>query len=431
MAYFPVSAIEVKCWGHKVGVLAPHPQRSFYVFEYYPEFRNSGIELAPLTVPLSQSGSQYYPHLSAETFHRLPAFIADSLPDSFGNHLIDAWMARQGVAKNEITVLDRLAYMGSRGMGALEFEPAIARAAEKSSALEMKDLVEAARRSLEMDAREFDAETDKAIAQLIQVGTSAGGAKAKAVVGYNQKTGSLVSGQFKLPQGYEAWLIKINTSENEVMDYGRIEYAYYLMATACGISMAESQLFEAAGRMHFMTKRFDRKAGNEKLHMQTLCAMNELDYNQLATHDYVQFFSTIESLELGYAALDEGFDRMVFNVCAANNDDHTKNQSFLLEEGSSWQLAPAYDLMHASIPGNAWIEQHLMGVGGKFHGINRQDLRNMGRRFGVSDLEERISRVAETVADWPHYAKQAGLSSSETERVYKDITQRLALIKGK
>lgn len=430
MSYDPISAIEVLCWGHKVGVLAPHPQRDVYVFEYYPEFLKSGIELAPITLPLSKSTPALFPFLSKETFHGLPSFIADSLPDSFGNILINTWMQRQGLRRNEISVLDRLAYMGSRAMGALEFRPAIERQQKKATILDLKGLVEEARKAFTLGPGFLDGNPDEAVLQLIQVGTSAGGAKAKAVVGYNSKTGSIVSGQFDLPKGFEHWLLKINTSEDETKDFGRIEYAYYLMARDCGITISESKLLSIGDRMHFMTKRFDRE-GNKgaKKHMQTLCAMAELDYNLIAAHDYIQLFQTIESLELGYNSIDEAFDRMVFNVCAANNDDHTKNHSFMLEENSSWKLAPAYDLMHANIPGNRWVEQHLMGINGVYREVSRKSLLEVGQRFSVSHPEDRIDRMCETILQWSKYAEQAGLNSEETNRVGRDIKKCCLLVK--
>ncbi len=421
MTYNPVSAIEVLCWNEKVGVLAPHPQYPFYAFEYYPSFLRTGIELAPLTLPLSRQTPVLFPHLSEETYKRLPACIADSLPDSFGNSLITAWMQNQGVKREEITVLDRLAYIGTRAMGALEFKPAVDRQDEMPSALEMKNIVETARRVLSLEQGSYVEEAAGSIAQLIQVGTSAGGAKAKAVVGFNPRTQSIISGQFAIPEGYEHWIIKINTSEDAERDYGRIEYAYYLMAQACGITMSESSLLDVAGRMHFMTKRFDRVGNNTKIHMQTLCAMSELDYNQRATHDYVQLFETMRSLGLGYESFDEVFDRMAFNVCAANNDDHTKNHSFTLEQGGAWSLAPAYDLMHACVPGSLWLSQHLLGVNGVFSSISRADLIAVGNRFGILKPHERLDHIAEVVMSWPQFAQQAGLSSKETNRVYRDI----------
>ncbi len=428
MTYNPVAVIEVLCWGKKVGALAPHPQYPLYVFEYYPSFVRSGIELAPLTLPLSKPTPAVFPYLSEETYKRLPACIADSLPDSFGNNLITAWMQNQGVRKEDITVLDRLAYVGKRAMGALEFKPAIDQKDKKSSALEMKGIVETARRLLSFD-QGFLAADEAGIAQLIQVGTSAGGAKAKVVVGYNPRTQSIVSGHFDVPEGYEHWIIKINTSEDATKDYGCIEYAYYLMARACGITMAESSMLDVAGRMHFMTKRFDRTDNNEKVHMQTLCAMSELDYNQRATHDYVQLFETMRSLGLERRAFDEVFDRMVFNVCTANNDDHTKNHSFILAQGGVWSLAPAYDLMHACVPGNLWLSQHLMGVNGVFSSISRSDLVAMGNRFGILKPHERIDRILELAMNWPQFAHEAELSKEETARVYQDIESCCQLVK--
>ena len=385
----PVTAIEVRLWDKIVGAAALDPKLGFYAFEYTPAFVASGIEPAPLTMPLSEAREPFvFTDLPAPTFNRLPAMLADALPDDFGNNLIDAWMAGKGIEKGKITPLDRLAYMGKRGMGALEFKPARSHAAMNHTALEISRLVEGARRVVHgrMDSDPF---AKAALAQLIQVGTSAGGMRAKAAVAWNPKTGEIRAGQFDVDEGFEHWLIKFDGMgpDREIggtQDYGRIEYAYHLMAVEAGIAMEPSRLLEENGRAHFMTRRFDRN-GNKKHHVQTLCAMAHLDYKQKAAHDYSQLFEVIARLNMGYADLEEAFRRMAFNAMAANGDDHTKNISFLLREGGRWRLAPAYDLTHARNPDGEWTRQHLMSVNGKFRGVTRVDLLETADRFGIGN----------------------------------------------
>jgi serine/threonine-protein kinase HipA len=417
----PVKAIEVRVWGRKVGAVALDPNLEFYAFEYDPKFVASAIELAPLKMPLSRTGEPFvFTDLAERTFKRLPAMLSDALPDDFGNSLIDAWMARHGIAKEEITALDRLAYMGKRGMGALEFKPARGSHAASTTAIKLSKLVESARAAVhgEIDS---DKLAQSALSQIIQMGTSAGGARAKAAIAWNPQTNEIRAGQFDVEPGYEHWLLKFDGMGPDrelggTQDYGRIEYAYFLMARDAGITISTCRLLEENGRAHFMTQRFDRD-GNIKHHTQTLCAMAHLDYRQKATHDYSQLFLTIEQLGLRYPAKEEAFRRMVFNVMAANCDDHTKNTSFLLREGSAWELAPAYDITHAYNPKGEWTNQHLTGVNGKFTGITRDDFLVVAERFGIGTAPRVIEQVREAIGGWNRYAAQAKLSSSEAERI--------------
>jgi serine/threonine-protein kinase HipA len=417
----PVKAIEVRVWGRKVGAVALDPNLEFYAFEYDPKFVASAIELSPLKMPLSRAGEPFvFTDLAERTFKRLPAMLSDALPDDFGNSLIDAWMARHGIAKEEITALDRLAYMGKRGMGALEFKPARGSHAASTTAIKLSKLVESARAAVhgEIDS---DKLAQSALSQIIQMGTSAGGARAKAAIAWNPQTNEIRAGQFDVEPGYEHWLLKFDGMGPDrelggTQDYGRIEYAYFLMARDAGITISTCRLLEENGRAHFMTQRFDRD-GNIKHHTQTLCAMAHLDYRQKATHDYSQLFLTIEQLRLRYPAKEEAFRRMVFNVMAANCDDHTKNTSFLLREGSAWELAPAYDITHAYNPKGEWTNQHLTGVNGKFTGITRDDFLVVAERFGIGTAPKVIEKVREAIGGWNRYAAQAKLSSSEAERI--------------
>ena len=421
--YRPVDLIEVRAWGATVGGVSIDPGLGYYVFEYDPKWQARGIELAPLTMPVSQS-LHVFPLLPEATYKRLPAMLADALPDDFGNALIDAWMAREGVPKSAITPLDRLAYLGARGMGALEFRPTRGPRHRKATAVAISRLVVSARNALS-GKFDGDRETEAAITNLIQVGTSAGGARAKAVIAWNPETLEIRSGQLPADPGFDYWLLKLDGvgKDHELGTggfYGRIEYAYYLMAKAAGIEMFESRLLEENDRAHFMTRRFDRQNGS-KQHIQTLCAMQHLDFKQRGTHDYNQYFQAITALRLPETALEEGFRRMVFNVLAANCDDHTKNLSFLMDESGKWQLAPAYDVTHAYNPKGEWTYQHLMSVNGKFQGITRADLEAVGDRFLIPGYRRIIKSVSEAVGRWPEFAGAAGLPPAEIQRVREDF----------
>jgi serine/threonine-protein kinase HipA len=354
--------------------------------------------------------------------------LADALPDDFGNALIDAWMGQHGVVKSEVTPLDRLAYMGKRGVGALEFKPARGSYKESAAPLEMKSLVENARKLIEGDLS-GDAQAKAALNNIIQVGTSAGGARAKAVIAWNPRTNIIRSGQFDVAEGFEHWLLKFDgvgkyTELGTGADYGRIEYAYYLMAKQAGIEMYPCRLLEENGRAHFMTRRFDREVVDGKTikhHVQTLCAMDHLDFKQRGTHAYAQLFMVVAQLKLGDAALDQVFRRMAFNVMARDCDDHTKNFAFRLKQGGNWELAPAYDMTHAYNPRGEWTYQHLMSVNGKFTDITRNDILMEADRFGVSRPKDALAEVRAAVENWPKAAQEAKLSDAVASRIATDF----------
>jgi serine/threonine-protein kinase HipA len=422
----PVHAIEVRIWGQTVGAVALDPRLGYYAFEYDPRFVASGIDLSPLTMPLAKAREPFiFTDLPEASFKRLPALLADALPDDFGNSLIDAWMASKGVAKSAITPLDRLAYMGKRGMGALEFRPTRGPNVASQTAIKLSKLVDSARQAVHGEI-DTDTHAKAALAQIIQVGTSAGGARAKAAIAWNPATNEIRAGQFDVEEGFEHWLLKFDGmgKDNELgasQDYGRIEYAYSLMAREAGITMMPCHLLMENGRAHFMTRRFDRD-GNRKHHMQTLCAMAHLDYKQKATHDYSQLFLTIVQLGLGHAALTEAFRRMVFNIMAANCDDHSKNFSFLLRQGGQWELAPAYDVTHAYNPQGEWTYQHLMGVGGRFSAITQGDCLTIADRFGIGPAKQVIREVKSAIARWPEFAEAAGVDGNEIVRIGRQFS---------
>ena len=426
-----VSVIEMWVWGRFAGAVTLDPSLAYYAFEYDPTWKRAGVELSPLHMSLKESRSVYvFPTLPEATYFRLPALLADALPDDFGNALIDAWMAQRGIVKSSVTVLDRLAYMGKRGMGALEFRPARGSHKESSAPVEMKELVEEARR-LFQGTFSVDHEAKAALANIIKVGTSAGGARAKAVIAWNPATDEVRSGQFDAAPGFEHWLLKFDgVGKDEELGtgegYGRIEFAYYLMATAAGIRMSDSRLLEENGRAHFMTKRFDREViGGKTLkhHIQTLCAINHLDFRQRGTHDYSQLFMTASELALDDDALNQIFRRMAFNVMGRNCDDHTKNFGFILRQEQPWNLSPAYDVTHAYNPMGEWTYQHLMSVNQKFKDISKADLLEVASRFSVRKPENVLSDVRSAIDSWSQFARRANLSPSLQKRVANDLLQ--------
>jgi serine/threonine-protein kinase HipA len=419
--YKPVNVIEVRIWGQTVGAVALDPRLGYFAFEYSPGFVRTGIELAPLTMPLEQATAPFvFPDLPELTYLRLPAMLADALPDDFGNNLINAWMAAKGISKSGITPLDRLAYMGKRGIGALEFKPARSPAVEGCTAIKLSKMVEDVRRAVRGEIS-TDKMAKAALMQIIRVGTSAGGARAKAAIAWNPKTKEICSGQFEVEPGFEHWILKFDGMglDRELggsQDYGRIEYAYYLMARRAGIEMNKCTLLEENKRAHFMTRRFDR-SGNKKIHQQTLCALAQLDFRQKATHDYSQLLQVIQQLQLGYAALEEAFRRMAFNIMGANHDDHPKNFSFLLAEGKSWRFSPAYDITYAYNPAGEWTNQHLMAVNGKFRDITRDDFLIVADRFGIGTAPQVLNEVKAAVSAWPEFAGKAKVPPVEIERI--------------
>ena len=420
-------AIRVEIWGHRIGAIAPTPETGTYAFAYYPAWLRQGIDLAPETMPVHGGPKVWaFPDLD-DSFRGLPGLIADALPDDFGNALIDAWLGQHGRARSSITVLDRLAYMGRRGMGALEFQPEGGPSiADPAAPLAMRELVEEARKLVQGSFAQADAAAT--LQHLIRVGTSAGGAKAKAVVAWNPQTNEIRSGQFDAATGFEHWLVKFDGIDREAAlgsgsSGGRMEYAYHLMATAAGIAMSPCRLLEEGGRAHFMTKRFDRE-GNVKHHVQTLNALSHLSYRTATTHAYEQLFLAIrESLGLDDHAMMEAFGRMAFNVAARNHDDHTKNVAFLLSRGKPWRLAPAYDLTFAYNPQGRWTKLHFLSVNGKFNDITRTDLLAVARRFAIPNAETIIARVNDAVLSWPQFAAEAGLDKATIESVAANHVQ--------
>lgn len=424
--YHPVHRIEVYIWDLFVGACALDPKLGYYVFAYDKTFGRTGIQLAPIHMPADETEKTYvFTDLPEATYRRLPAMLADALPDDFGNALIDKYMAERGIPKSKITALDRLAYMSKRAMGALEFKPARGPQTKIPTALKMGELVSMARKVVSGNL-EGDSTSEAALRSIIEVGTSANGARAKAIIAWNSKTHEIRSGQFALLPGFEHWLLKFDgmgedRELGQSKDFGRIEYAYYLMAKQAGIDIPESRLLEENSWAHFMTRRFDREDDGTKHHMQSLCAMDHLDFKKKSANSYEQLFMTMRQLKLGHSADVEAYRRMALNVMGRNCDDHTKNFSFLLRKGGSWELSPAYDIAFAHNPQGEWTNQHLMSVNGKFDEITRDDCLILADRFGIGEAPSILDQVRRTVEGWPDFAKKAGVQPSEIKRIHAQL----------
>ncbi len=413
-----MTVAEVKIWGKQVGAVAWDTDRGLATFEYHPQFRQTQWDLAPLKMSIKDNRNQFsFPELQKDknstfdTFKGLPGLLADALPDKYGNQLINLWLAQQGMAQDSMNPVEMLCFIGTRGMGALEFEPTVLKEPKRTFSIEIDRLVYTAQKMLEQRgafATNLNKEEEQAVAEILKIGTSAGGARPKAVIAWNKKTGEVKSGQTKAPNGFEHWLLKLD-GVNDVQlgsthGYGRVEMAYYHMAIACGIEMMPSELLEENGRAHFMTKRFDRAGAEEKHHVQTFCALKHFDYNLVNSFSYEQLFQCMRELKLSYADAEQMFRRMVFNVIARNCDDHTKNFSFVLKQGGKWELAPAYDLCHAYRPGSQWVSQHALSINGKRKDFTKADLLVIGNSIRFKKAAETIDEINATVNQWIKFA---------------------------
>ena len=413
----------VTCWGRTIGAVSDIEGSDVVAFEYAPDFLKSGIQLSPIHMPLSDAVYSF-PGLARETFHGLPGLLADSLPDRFGHLLINAWLAAQGRPADSLSPVERLCYTGSRGMGALEFEPVMGPAPTSSDALDVDRLVRLA--SDVLSQRSGLTTQLEGVDDILRVGTSAGGARAKAVIAWNRATNEVRSGQIATGDGFEHWLIKFDgvdgNRDKEIVDpkgYGVVEYAYHRMALAAGIRMSECRLFEENGRRHFMTKRFDRGPRGGKLHMQTLGALAHFDYNQAGAHSYEQAFEVMRRLGLPMTDAEEMLRRMVFNVMARNQDDHVKNIAFLMDRSGRWSLAPAYDVAYNYNPQGRWTSTHQMSIQGKVDGFTIADLDACAKIVGLkpSRVEPILRQVSNAVTGWKDIASEAGVDGAWSEEI--------------
>lgn len=423
-------------WGRRIGAVSWDEARALGIFQYDPAFVGAGIEVAPLKMPVREAPYEF-PALPKETFKGLPGMLADALPDKFGNRLIDAWLAETGRSVDRFSPVDRLCYIGNRGIGALEFEPTV-RKVTRSKKLEVAQLVDLANRVLserENLAGRLGGEDDaEALEDILSVGTSAGGARAKAVLAWNRDTGEFRSGQVKVDEGYEHWLLKFdgvsNNRDKELADpqgFGKIEYAYYLMATEAGIDMSECRLHHEGGRSHFMTRRFDRDERGRKRHMQSLGAMQHFDFNDPASYSYEQAVLTIRDLGLGMDVVEQQYKRAVFNVVARNQDDHVKNISFLMDRSGAWRLSPAYDVAYSYNPSGSWTRDHQMSLAGKRNDFTHGDLMVLASNVGLKSnkANQAIEDIVDAVAKWQEFAEQAGVQQSDMSRIEKTFRMNL------
>ncbi len=430
------SVAEVRLWGRTIGAVSLAQGAEVAAFEYDPAFAQSGIELSPLVMPLS--GRVYsFPELPRKTFHGLPGLLADSLPDRFGNALVDAWLATQGRTPGSFSALERLCYTGTRGMGALEFAPVTGPRARLSSKVHVDRLVELAsdilsrRDQLQVSLAEEGSAS--ALTEILRVGTSAGGARAKAVIAWNPATREVRSGQVPAGEGFEYWILKFDgvsgNRDRELDDptgYGAIEYACYLMAMDCGIEMSACRLLEENGRRHFMTRRFDREGNGAKIHMQSLCALAHYDFNLAGAYSYEQALQVIRRLGLPMASVEQQFRRMVFNLVVRNQDDHVKNIAFLMDRSGNWKLSPAFDVVYSYNPDGAWTATHQMTVNGKRDGFTMGDLEACARTASMKRGRAAtiLAEVIEGVSQWPGYADRAGVPEAVQEKIRRAFRLR-------
>jgi serine/threonine-protein kinase HipA len=418
-----VDVAQVRLWGHDIAAVYWDEDAGLAAFEYEADFQGSGIEIAPLMMPLGPRIFRFPDH-ARTSFHGLPGLLSDSLPDDFGNAIIDQWLVREGRDRRSFSPVERLCYIGQRGTGALEFRPATRRSPKGSVPIEIDALVDlAARVFRERDGLQVSPGSDKAMDDILRVGTSAGGARAKAVIAWNPETGEMRSGQVKAPAGFEYWLLKFDGVDNrqhgvhDPQGYGLIEYAYSKMANAAGIDMADCRLLHENNRSHFMTRRFDRSRGGEKIHMQSLDAIAHLNHQQAGAHSYEQAMQVIVSLGLPAIALQQQFRRMVFNVIARNQDDHTKNIAFLMDKQGTWSLAPAFDVIYAYNPNGDWTSRHQMTINGKRDDFLLADFDAVAERFNIRDPQDHVTQVKDAVAHWPDFARDSGIAADVIQRI--------------
>ncbi|MDG1279073.1 MAG: type II toxin-antitoxin system HipA family toxin [Algoriphagus sp.] len=418
-----VVAAEIWIWDQLCGAILWDESKQLGSFEFDQKFLRSGLDISPIKMPLG-GGNQIYsfPELRStrgaafDTFKGLPGLLADMLPDKYGNQLINAWLVQNGRPADSLNPVEQLCFIGKRGVGALEIRPTLREETAKASTLEIDSLVGIANKIL--NSREgFQAnltgEEQSALSDILKIGTSAGGARAKAVIAFNPKTGEVKSGQVKAPKGFSYWIIKFDGIHDSqfgaTMGYGRVEMAYYLMAKAAGIRMSECRLLEENGRAHFMTKRFDRMDNGQKIHMQSLCGIRHFDFNQVGFYSYEQVFETMRMLRLPYPEAEELFVRMVFNVLARNCDDHTKNFAFLMDQDGKWSLSPAYDICYAYRPGSIWVSSQSLMVNGKRENIGEADFLEVARQMNIKKPEEKIAQVRSAVGRWVEFAEEVGV----------------------
>ncbi|RAI88018.1 type II toxin-antitoxin system HipA family toxin [Algoriphagus yeomjeoni] len=420
-----VVAAEIWIWDKLAGAILWDDSEQLGSFEFDQNFLRSGLDISPIKMPLSQGKRIYsFPEIRKsrgdvfDTFKGLPGLLADMLPDKYGNQLINAWLTQNGRAVDSLNPVEQLCFIGKRGIGALEIRPSFRTEAVKASAIEIDSLVDIAGKILNSRAdfqSNLTSEEQSALSDILKIGTSAGGARAKAVIAFNPKTGAVKSGQVKAPAGFSYWIIKFDGVHDSqfgaTVGYGRVEMAYYLMAVEAGVEMSECRLLEENGRAHFMTKRFDRLENGEKVHMQSLCGIRHFDFNQVGFYSYEQVFETMRMLRLTYPEAEQMFIRMVFNVLARNCDDHTKNFAFLMDKTGKWRLSPAYDICYAYRPGSLWVSAQSLMVNGKRENITGDDFLEVAKKMNIKKPEEKLESVKAAIRRWRDFADEVGVET--------------------
>jgi serine/threonine-protein kinase HipA len=426
-----ISTAYINIWNKRIGAIAWDENSGLASFEYEPSFLANNWDLAPLKMPIIGAEKKVFsfPELrNTSTFKGLPGLLADVLPDKYGNSLINAWLASNGRPADSMNPVELLCFIGRRGMGALEFEPVLPKANSGATKIELNSLIHVAQEIL-LGRQNFNTNLSndeaKALSDILKIGTSAGGARAKAVIAFNPDTNEIRSGQADAPKGFTHWLLKFDGVTDQQIGtssgYGRVEMAYYLMAKEAAIEMTECRLLEENDRAHFMTKRFDREHGKGKLHVQSFCAIAHYDFNKITLFSYEQLFETMRSMRLPYTDAEQLYRRMVFNVMARNCDDHTKNFSFIMDKTGQWKLAPAFDVCHAFRPGSSWVSQHSLSINGKRINISRNDLLQVAKKMNIKKADAIIDQVHAAVKKWNEFADQTNVKKELKEAISKTL----------
>ncbi len=435
----------VRIWGKDAGAVTWIEDRGYGVFEYAPSFLSSGLELSPIHMKLddARAGAIFsFPNIDRWTFNGLPGLLANSLPDSFGNTVIDAWLLRQGRAPHSFNPVERLCYIGQRGMGALEFVPSIgpeklkrAVEIEVQTLLKLAREILAVRTGLDTHIQGSDDQKAEAILDILRVGVSAGGMVPKAVIAINED-GHVLSGQTNVPEGYQHWILKFDGISKDVhgrfgktRDDCRVEYAYALMAQAAGITLSECRLLEENGRAHFMTKRFDRLY-NEKVHTLTLAGMSHLGWNPPGSTGYEHIFQVMRTLRFPYPEQEQLFKRMVFNAVSRNVDDHCKNHGFTMDTSGQWRLSPAYDLTFSVNTQDPLGEMHKMTINGLQNGFTFDTFIDVASNMEIKNAEKIISDILDVVKNWHEFADEAGVSQEVADHIGLQLLDQQNLEKG-
>ena len=426
-----ITTAYINIWNERVGAIAWNENTGIATFEYQPSFFENEWDLSPLKMPMDGAAKKIFSFSELRdviTFKGLPGLLADVLPDKYGSRLINVWLAQNGRPANSMNPVELLCFIGKRGMGALEFEPALPKVNNEATKIELNSLIHIAQEILSGKQHfntNLSANESKALSDILKIGTSAGGARAKAVITFNPLTNEIRSGQAEAPHGFSHWLLKFDGVVDQQIGtssgYGRVEMAYYLMAQSAAIEMTECRLLEENNRAHFMTKRFDRASDNVKFHVQSFCAIMHYDFNEIAAFSYEQLFETMRSMLLPYPDAEQLFRRMVFNVMAKNCDDHTKNFSFIMDKAGKWRLAPAFDICHAFRPGSTWVSQHSLSINGKRQNITRDDLLQVAKRMNIKKAVAIIDQVHAAVCKWNDFASQANVENVLRDAIAKTL----------